>query len=156
MRFYPRRTGSGTAGFFGGCGLFSFAERSYLLIREKVKWCGVKPTESGGKNCVARWIMASREYCSNVAEELEMWSGRLHALSEEIERIPSIDKYRMLPQIEQLHILMTELDDRLCDLMNSCPTVDVGGAREVRGVGRVVGKESWSVTSEKFDYEIGG
>jgi hypothetical protein len=100
--------------------------------------------------------MASRDYCSNVAEELERWSGRLHSLSDEIDRIPSIDKYRMLPQIEQLHILMTELDDRLCDLMNSCPTVETGGGKVVRGGVSTVGKGTGPVANEKFDYEIGG
>lgn len=100
--------------------------------------------------------MASRDYCSNVAEELESWSEKLHNLSDEIDRIPSIDKYRMLPQIEQLHILMTELDDRLCDLMNSCPTVETGPAKKVRSGVTGVGKEHRSAGSEKFDYEVGG
>lgn len=102
--------------------------------------------------------MASREYCSNVAEELEVWSERLHTLSGEIERIPSIDKYRMLPQIEQLHILMTELDDRLCDLMNSCPTVETGDKVVGYGVPGKFGSVTAAGTpgSEKFDYEIGG
>lgn len=99
--------------------------------------------------------MASRYYCGSVAAELEGWSARLHNLSDEIERIPSIDKYRMLPQIEQLHILMTELDDRLCDLVNSCATADTG--IETLTGEKVV--EDWNVgkgVTEKFDYEVGG
>lgn len=99
--------------------------------------------------------MATRDYCSNVAEELESWSEKLHNLSDEIDRIPSIDKYRMLPQIEQLHILMTELDDRLCDLMNSCSTAETGPSKKVRSVS-VAGKESRPEGTEKFDYEVGG
>ena len=100
--------------------------------------------------------MASRDYCANVAEELERWSERLHSLSDEIDRIPSIDKYRMLPQIEQLHILMTELDDRLCDLVDSCPTVTTGRDLEGRGGLATVGKRTGPVGNEKFDYEVGG
>ncbi|MDW7771649.1 MAG: hypothetical protein SCH71_02050 [Desulfobulbaceae bacterium] len=68
--------------------------------------------------------MASRDYCSNVAGELEVWSEKLHDLSREIERIPSIDKYKLQPQIEALHIILTELDDRLCDIMHSCESVE--------------------------------
>jgi hypothetical protein len=67
--------------------------------------------------------MASRNYCSSVGEELEVWSSRLHELSGKIDVLPSIDKYRLLPHIEELHIVMTEMDDRLCDLMTACPTV---------------------------------
>lgn len=99
--------------------------------------------------------MASRDYCTNVAEELERWSGRLHDLSDEIGRIPSLDKYRMLPQIEQLHIILTELDDRLCDLVTSCPTVETDGGLEVRR-GRGLPGEYSPVGTEKFDYEVGG
>lgn len=102
--------------------------------------------------------MASRDYCVNVAEELESWSVKLHDLSDEIGRIPSLDKFRLLPQIEQLHIIMTELDDRLCDLLSSCPVVEAGGTEEVlmRGGARKVGMETGPTGSEKFDYEIGG
>lgn len=99
--------------------------------------------------------MASRYYCSSVASELEMWSERLHKLSSEIDRIPSIDKYRLQPQIDELHIIMTELDDRLCELLESCPTVEEGfGVEEERGRG--VRHTFSSATEEKFDYDFGG
>ena len=68
--------------------------------------------------------MASRKFCSNIGEELEFWSGRLHDLSEKIDKVPSIDKYRLLSQIEELHIIMTEMDDRLCEVLTDCPAVE--------------------------------
>lgn len=100
--------------------------------------------------------MASRYYCSSVAGELEMWSDRLHKLSSEIDKIPSINKYKLQHQIDELHIIMTELDDRLCELLESCPTVEEGvGFMEEenrRGV-----KQSFSRDKdEKFDYDFGG
>lgn len=76
--------------------------------------------------------MASREYCANVSDELEYWSGRLHELSEKFDKIPSIDKYKLQTEIEDLHILMTEMDDRLCDVMTSCPTVERLKGEELR------------------------
>ena len=96
--------------------------------------------------------MASRIYCSNVAEELESWSARLHKLSGDIDRIPSIDKYRLLPQIEQLHIIMTEMDDRLCELVDACEILETGAG------GKEVGGPDFTQASgkEKFDYEVGG
>ena len=101
--------------------------------------------------------MASRDYCSSVSSELEQWSEKLHKLSSEIDRIPSINKYRLLPQIEELHIIMTELDDRLCDLMYACPTID----RMDTGVDAIGGKtnlvpEYFKPSNELFDYEYGG
>lgn len=76
--------------------------------------------------------MASREYCSSIEEELEYWSNRLHQLSNKFEQVPSIDKYKVLPHIEELHILMTEVDDRLCDVMRSCSTVEGLKEEEIR------------------------
>ena len=68
--------------------------------------------------------MASKYYCSNVAGELEYWSQRLHKLSSELDVISSINKYKLQPQIDELHIIMTELDDRLCELVNDCDIVE--------------------------------
>jgi len=100
--------------------------------------------------------MANRDYCSNVSEELAEWSTRLHKLSGDIDRIPSINKYRLLPQIEELHIIMTELDDRLCDLMNACPTADTMDTMEV-GIGRGTFATDVNRTrNESFDYDFGG
>jgi len=69
-------------------------------------------------------VMASRNECSNFGEELEVWSIKLPELSRKIDPMPSIDKYRLLPHIEELHILMTEMDDRLCEVMTACPAAE--------------------------------
>ena len=99
--------------------------------------------------------MASRDYCSSVSAELEQWSEKLHKLSSEIDQIPSINKYRLLPQIEELHIIMTELDDRLCDLMVACPTADRLDTVEVtRGIGNIT--PDYTTKNESFDYDFGG
>ncbi len=90
--------------------------------RQEVSWqhpAGGEPATAGG-----RFVMASKYYCTNIGEELEVWSTKLHKLSSKIDRMPSIDKYRLLPHIEELHIIMTEMDDRLCDMMTECPTVE--------------------------------
>jgi hypothetical protein len=100
--------------------------------------------------------MASRYYCTSVARELEMWSERLHKLSSGIDRIPSINKYKLQPQIDELHIIMTELDDRLCELLESCPTVEEGVPTVEEG-SRVGVKHSFSrEKNEMFDYNFGG
>jgi len=100
--------------------------------------------------------MASRNYCSSVAGELELWSERLHKLSSNIDRIPSINKYKLQPHIDELHIIMTELDDRLCELLESCPTVEEGVGTVEEKVGRGVKQSFTSDRDEKFDYDFGG
>ena len=76
--------------------------------------------------------MASREYCSSVSEELEYWSDRLHEVSDKFDSVSSIDKYKLQPEIEDLHIVMTEMDDRLCEMMTSCSTAERLQGRELR------------------------
>jgi hypothetical protein len=99
--------------------------------------------------------MATKYYCSNVAGELELWSRRLHKLSSEIDGIASIDKYKLQPQIDQLHIIMTELDDRLCDLVNACDSVESFDSLEEKKL--VGGKRDTSLSkNELFDYDFGG
>jgi hypothetical protein len=100
--------------------------------------------------------MASRDYCSSVSAELEEWSEKLHKLSSDIDRIPSVNKYRLLPQIEELHIIMTELDDRLCDLMTACPTVDRLDTVEVVPDRGALATDFTTSKNEPFDYDFGG
>ena len=99
--------------------------------------------------------MASRYYCSNVAGELEVLSRKLHKLSSEIDRVPSIDKYKLQPQIDELHIIMTELDDRLCELVTACESVEGVDSMEVGKPDRF--NENRSISrNELFDYDFGG
>ena len=99
--------------------------------------------------------MATRDYCNNIVEELELWSGRLHELSGKIDRVPSIDKYKIFPLIEELHIIMTEMDDRICDAMTSCSTVEGRGEGSVtfKGDPKTSGNQGKDVL---FDYDFGG
>jgi len=100
--------------------------------------------------------MASRYYCSNVAEELEIWSAKLRKLSSEIDRIPSINKYRLLPQIEELHIILTELDDRFRNLNNACRMADRLDDKDVHGGAVMLGNWAGPGRNEFFDYGVGG
>lgn len=99
--------------------------------------------------------MATREYCSNVSLELEQWSEKLHKLSSEIDHISTGDKYRVFPQIEELHMILTELDDRLCGLLQSCPTTEAAGIGEGVEGAVFASRLNWN-SKERFDYEFGG
>lgn len=100
--------------------------------------------------------MATRDYCSDVAGELEVWSERLHKLSSEIDTIPTGMKQRMFPQVEELHMIMTELDDRLCELLGSCSIADRADNLTVSGGVPGYGPAASTRRNELFDYEIGG
>lgn len=100
--------------------------------------------------------MASQVYCSNVTFELRYLSEKLHKLSTEIDHIPSIDKYKLTTQIQDLHVIMTELDDRICSLMCACDTVD--GLYEEEAAGSALTRSDKRDKTENifFDYDFGG
>ena len=64
--------------------------------------------------------MKSLDYCCEMDKELSSWRNRLHEVSEKFDSEPSINKYKLQPQIEGIHILETELDDRLSELRQEC------------------------------------
>jgi len=64
--------------------------------------------------------MTSLDYCCELDRELFSWRNKLHEVSEKFDSEPSINKYKLQPQIEGIHILETELDDRLSELRQEC------------------------------------
>ena len=64
--------------------------------------------------------MKSLGSCCEMDRELSSWRNRLHEVSEKFDSEPSINKYKLQPQIEGIHILETELDDRLSELRQEC------------------------------------
>ena len=60
--------------------------------------------------------MKSLDCCCEMDRELSSWRNRLHEVTEKFDREPSINKYRLQPHIEGIHILQTEMDDRLEEL----------------------------------------
>jgi len=101
--------------------------------------------------------MATRAYCEHVGPELKVWSHKLHALSEKIDKIPSVDKQKLFPQIEELHMIMTELDDRLNEMTTSCSIADE--SPETGGEDRYPSSSAGAGAKEKetkFDYDFGG
>jgi len=99
--------------------------------------------------------MANKVYCSNVSQELEEWSEKLHAFSDKIDRISTGDKFRVFPRIEELHMILADLDGRLCSLLESCPTAEVGSDRVDIANAVYAEKFNWK-GPERFDYDFGG
>lgn len=100
--------------------------------------------------------MKTSEYCTNVERELGGWREKLGEIDHRIEGLSCGVKEHMLGNIEELHMLMAELDDRITALKTSCPTEwrpmrDAMSAR-VKGIGE---KYAFA-TTEVVDYDFGG
>ena len=100
--------------------------------------------------------MATRAYCEHVGPELEVWSKRLHVLSDKIDRIPSIDKQKLFPQIEELHMIMAELDGRLSDMTNACALSEENPTEEGPHPSGYSPEHTNLKKGVNFDYDFGG
>ncbi|MBW1695417.1 MAG: hypothetical protein JRH18_07100 [Deltaproteobacteria bacterium] len=62
------------------------------------------------------------DYCKGMEMELTAWKAKLYDLTRKVDRLSSAEKQRMLSNVEDLHILLTELEDRIENLRNECPS----------------------------------
>jgi hypothetical protein len=73
-----------------------------------------------------------------------------------MDQLPTGDKQRMYEKVNGLHIIMTELDDRLDQLRTACPLEWSPVRQEIKGKMADLGSKYEEAASESFDYEIGG
>ena len=100
--------------------------------------------------------MKAKDYCRSAEIELTTWKAKLYDVIRKIDNLPTGDKQRMLGVVEDLHILVTELEDRIDQLRVACPT-DWKPEKETLG-GRIedLGDRVGAMEKELFDYNIGG
>ena len=61
-------------------------------------------------------------YCRNVGTELTEWKSRIGDVVSKLDRAPTGNKARILSQINDLHIILEELHDRIHRLEAQCRT----------------------------------
>ena len=66
--------------------------------------------------------MKVKDYCSSMEIELTAWKAKLYDMIRKIDKLSSGDKEKMLGNIGDLHNIVTELEDRIHELKNECPT----------------------------------
>ncbi len=100
--------------------------------------------------------MELKDYCRNIDTELTAWKAKLYNVIRQIEQLPTGDKQRMYEKVNGLHIIMTELDDRLDSLRTACPTEWAPEREALKGKLGDLGDEYNKVEKALFDYDIGG
>ncbi|MCB2214999.1 MAG: hypothetical protein KQH59_02930 [Desulfobulbaceae bacterium] len=66
--------------------------------------------------------MEIKDYCRNVEMELNVWKSRLYDVVRKMDQAATGDKEKIFEDINGLHILMSDLEDRVDTLRTSCPT----------------------------------
>lgn len=66
--------------------------------------------------------MDVKDYCSGLEMELTAWKAKLYDLTRKMDRLGTAEKEKMLANVEDLHILLAEMSDRVALLKTECPS----------------------------------
>ena len=64
--------------------------------------------------------MQARNCCKTMQAELTAWKANVYDIVRKMEELPGGEKDKVLPNIEDLHMLIAEMDDRIEDIRDNC------------------------------------
>jgi hypothetical protein len=100
--------------------------------------------------------MEIHDYCKSVNTELSIWKARLYSVISKIDQLPTGDKQRIYEEVNGLHIIMSELEDRIENLRTACPTEWKPAEDEVANKVSGLNSRFNDTAGIRFDYEFGG
>ena len=66
--------------------------------------------------------MDVRDYCSGIQYELTGWKAKIYDVVRKLDKMPTGDKQKVIPQVNDLHIILEDLTERIEYLKRECPT----------------------------------
>ncbi len=66
--------------------------------------------------------MDIKDYCDNMTTELTAWKAKVYDVVRKLDKISTGDKEKVVPEVNELHIILEELGDRIEKLKKECPT----------------------------------
>ncbi|HEY9246064.1 MAG TPA: hypothetical protein VIO11_04380 [Candidatus Methanoperedens sp.] len=66
--------------------------------------------------------MEVKDYCSNLTIELLGWKAKVYDVVRKLDKMSTGDKEKVAPEVNELHIILDELGDRIEKLKKECPT----------------------------------
>jgi hypothetical protein len=64
--------------------------------------------------------MKARNCCKTMEAEVTAWKANVYDIVRKMEELPHSERERFQPNIEDLHILITEMDDRIEQIRENC------------------------------------
>ena len=62
------------------------------------------------------------DYCKGLETEMTAWKAKLYDVMRKVDKLGSAEKEKVLPNIEDLHIYLEEMSDRIEKLKTECPS----------------------------------
>jgi hypothetical protein len=66
--------------------------------------------------------MDVKDYCGSMSTELTAWKAKMYDITRRLDKMGSAEKEKVLSQVEDMHILITEMGDRIDKLNRECPS----------------------------------
>ncbi|MGD8472286.1 MAG: hypothetical protein PVF78_11415 [Desulfobacterales bacterium] len=64
--------------------------------------------------------MKARNCCKTMEAEVTAWKANVYDIARKMEELSGGEKEKILPHIEDLHILIAEMDDRIEQIRENC------------------------------------
>lgn len=100
--------------------------------------------------------MEIKDYCKNVDIELTSWKAKLYDVIRRLDAMPSGHKEKVLPELEGLHMIMGELDERIEELRCENPTEWNPNREEIKVKLKDLSSRFNDAEGVMFDYNVGG
>jgi hypothetical protein len=100
--------------------------------------------------------MEIKDYCTNVSMELTFWKAKLYDVIHKMDQMSTGEKEKMYEHINGLHIMMTELEDRLNALQKECPTEWDPKREEINITLKNLSERYNDTAGILFDYQFSG
>ncbi|MGC8491078.1 MAG: hypothetical protein ACP5SH_05000 [Syntrophobacteraceae bacterium] len=65
---------------------------------------------------------AVQNYCDNVVTELSVWKAKAYDVVRRFDKLSSGEKGALVDQVNDLHVYIEELENRIARLRTACPT----------------------------------
>jgi hypothetical protein len=100
--------------------------------------------------------MDVKDYCKYVSAELIVWKAKLYDVMIKMDKLPTSDKQRMFEEVNGLHIVMDELEERVEKLRTECPLVWKPEQETIQDRLENLSSRYNGAAGIFFDYDFGG
>jgi hypothetical protein len=67
--------------------------------------------------------MNPKDCCKGIEMELTAWKAKIYDVVQNMEQLPGGEKQKILANVEDLHMLIAEIDERIDQVRDDCPSV---------------------------------
>jgi len=66
--------------------------------------------------------MDVKDYCGSMSSELTAWKAKMYDITRRLDSLGTADVEKILPQVQDMHILIEDIATRIDNLNRECPT----------------------------------